>query len=102
MVSASITEMEDMIQVIVDVKVRDWVTARDMVMTVEVDENSVRRLMLYPYVGRTQVGRREMAPMIMERGRLILKIMRDMRISLTCTKIWWTMAIILLKQIRIQ
>ena len=40
--------------------------------------------------------------MIMERGRLILKIMRDMRISLTCTKIWWTMAIILLKQIRIQ
>ena len=38
MVPASITEMEDMIQVIVDVKVRDWVTARDMVMTVEVDE----------------------------------------------------------------
>lgn len=66
MVPASITEMEDMIQVIVDVKVRDWVTARDMVMTVEVDESSVRRLMLYPYVGRTQVGRREMAPMIPE------------------------------------
>ena len=66
MVPASITEMEDMIQVIVDVKVRDWVTARDMVMTVEVDESSVRRLMLYPYVGRTQVDRREMAPMIPE------------------------------------
>lgn len=66
MVPASIMEMEDMIQVIVDVKVRDWVTARDMVMTVEVDESSVRRLMLYPYVGRTQVGRREMAPMINE------------------------------------
>ena len=48
MVPASITEIEDMIQVIVDVKVRDWVTARDMVMTVEVDESSVRRLMLYP------------------------------------------------------
>lgn len=66
MVPASITEMEDMIQVIVDVKVRDWVTARDMVMTVEVDESSVRRLMLYPYVGRTQEDRREMAPMIPE------------------------------------
>lgn len=66
MVPASITEMEDMIQVIVDVKVRDWVTARDMVMTVEVDESSVRRLMLYPYVGRTQVDRREMAPMVTE------------------------------------
>lgn len=66
MVPASITVMEDMIQVIVDVRVRDWVTARDMVMTVEVDESSVRRLMLYPYVGRTQVGRREMAPMIPE------------------------------------
>lgn len=66
MVPVSITEMEDMIQVIVDVKVRDWVTARDMVMTVEVDESSVRRLMLYPYVGRTQVDRREMAPMITE------------------------------------
>lgn len=66
MVPASITEMEDMIQVMVDVKVRDWVTARDMVMTVEIDESSVRRLMLYHYVGRTQVGRREMAPMIPE------------------------------------
>ena len=55
-----------MIQVIVDVRVRDWVMARDMVMTVEVDESSVRRLMLYPYVGRTQVDRREMAPMITE------------------------------------
>lgn len=66
MVPESITEMEDMIQVIVDVKVRDWVTARDMVMAVEVDESSVRRLMLYPYVGRTQVDRREMAPMIPE------------------------------------
>lgn len=66
MVPASIIVMEDMIQVIVDVRVRDWVTARDMVMTVEVDESSVRRLMLYPYVGRTQVGRREMAPMIPE------------------------------------
>lgn len=65
-VPASITEMEDMIQVIVEVKVRDWVTARDMVMTVEIDESSVRRLMLYPYVGRTQVDRREMAPMIPE------------------------------------